>query len=160
MSCFILYPRAKLPCHSRYLLTSSFCTPTPYDEKRISFLVLVLGSFVGLHRTNQLQLLCISGWGTDLDYCDVEWFALDMNWDHSAVFEMVPKYCISASFVDCEGYSISSKGFLSTVVDIMVVWIKLVDPLHGSQPCHGEGACITQWSYEPCHAGPLKMDGS
>ena len=21
--------------------------------------------------------------------------------------------------------------------------------LHGSQPCHGEGACITQWSYEP-----------
>ena len=21
---------------------------------------------------------------------------------------------------------------------------------HGSQPCHGEGACITHWSYEPC----------
>ena len=28
--------------------------------------------------------------------------------------------------------------------------------LHGSQPCHGEGACITQWSYESCHAGPPK----
>ena len=26
--------------------------------------------------------------------------------------------------VDCEGYSISSKGLLSTVVDIMVIWIK------------------------------------
>ena len=25
------------------------------------------------------------------------------------------------SFVDCEGYSISSKGFLPTVVDIMVI---------------------------------------
>ena len=22
-------------------------------------------------------------------------------------------------------------------------------PLHGSQPCHGEGPCIIQWSYEP-----------
>ena len=42
-----------------------------------------------------------------------------MNRDHS-VFEIVPKYCISDSFVDPDGYSISSKGFLPTVVDIMV----------------------------------------
>ena len=31
--------------------------------------------------------------------------------------------------------------------------------LHGSQPCHGEGAFITQWSYEACCAGPTKMAG-
>ena len=37
------------------------------------------------------------------------------------IFEIVPKYCISDSFVDCEGYSISSKGFLPTIVDIMVM---------------------------------------
>ena len=30
----------------------------------------------------------------------------------------------SDSFVDCEGYSISSKGFLPTVVNIKVMWIK------------------------------------
>ena len=36
-------------------------------------------------------------------------------------FEIVPKYCISGSFVDYEGYSISSKGLLPTVVDIMVI---------------------------------------
>ena len=30
-------------------------------------------------------------------------------------------YCISDPFVDYVGYSISSKGFLSTVVDIMVI---------------------------------------
>ena len=24
----------------------------------------------------------------------------------------------------------------------------------------GEGACVTQWSHEPCHAGPAKMHGS
>ena len=29
--------------------------------------------------------------------------------------------------------------------------------LHGSQPCHGQGACVTQWSYESCHAGPTEM---
>ena len=33
-------------------------------------------------------------------------------------------------------------------------------PLHGSQHYHGEGACITQRTYEPCHAGPPKTDGS
>ena len=63
----------------------------------------------------------ISGWGTDLDYCDIEWFALKTNRDHSVIFEMAPKNCISDSFVDYEGYSISFKGFLPTVVDIMVI---------------------------------------
>ena len=51
----------------------------------------------------------------------VGWFALEMNRDHSVVFEIASKYCTSDSFVDYEGYSISSKGFLPTVVDIMVV---------------------------------------
>ena len=36
-------------------------------------------------------------------------------------FEIAPKYCISESFVDYEDYPISSKGFLPTVVDIMVI---------------------------------------
>ena len=62
--------------------------------------------------------------GADLDYCDTEWFALEMNWDHSIVFEIAPKYCILDSYIDCEGYSVSSKGFLPTVVDIMAIWIK------------------------------------
>ena len=63
----------------------------------------------------------ISGWGIDLDYCDTEWFALEMKRDPSVTFETAPKYCISDSFVDCDGYSISSKGFLPMVVDIMVI---------------------------------------
>ena len=63
----------------------------------------------------------ITGWGIDLDYCDIEWFALEMNRDHSVVFETASKYCISGSFVDHDGYSISSEGFLPAVVDIMVI---------------------------------------
>ena len=41
--------------------------------------------------------------------------------DHSVIFEMAPEYRISDSFVDYEGYSISSKGFLTTVIDTMVI---------------------------------------
>ena len=79
---------------------------------------------LSLYRTIQLQLLWVSGWGIDLDYCDTEWFALDMKRDHSVTFETAPEYCIWDSFVDYEGYSFSSKGFLPAVVDVMVIWIK------------------------------------
>ena len=83
--------------------------------------MLFLEGLVVLHRTIQLQLFSISGWGIDLDYCDIEWFALETNRDHSIVFEIASRYCISDSSVDYEGSSISSKGFLPTVVDIMVI---------------------------------------
>ena len=82
-------------------------------------MVLVLEGLVGLHPTIQLQLIQITVWGIDLDHCDIVWFALEMNRDHSVIFEIAPKNCISESFVDCEAYSISSKGFLHIVVDIM-----------------------------------------
>ena len=39
----------------------------------------------------------VTGWGTDLDYCDIEWFALETNRDHSVIFEIASKYCISDS---------------------------------------------------------------
>ena len=48
-------------------------------------------------------------------------FALETNRDHSVVFETAPKNCIVDSFVDHDGYSISSKGFLPTVVDIKFI---------------------------------------
>ena len=60
----------------------------------------------------------ITGWGIALDYCDFERFAFIIL---SVVFEIASKYCISGSFVDHDGYSISSEGFLPAVVDIMVI---------------------------------------
>ena len=54
-----------------------------------------------------------------MDYCDIDWFALETNRDLSAVFEIAVLQL--DSFVDYDGYSISSKGFLPTVVDIMVI---------------------------------------
>ena len=45
-----------------------------------------------------LSFFGISGWEIDLDYCDVEWFALEINLDHSLLFEIARKYHILDSF--------------------------------------------------------------
>ena len=74
--------------------------------------MLILKVLVGLHRTIQLQLLQHYWLGHRLGYRDIKWFALETNGDHSVIFETPSKYCISGSFVDHDGYSISSKGFL------------------------------------------------
>ena len=71
--------------------------------------------------TFNLNFFSITSRGIDLDYCGIEWFALETNRDHSVIFEIASKYCISDSFVDYDGYSISSKGFLPPAVDIMVI---------------------------------------
>ena len=71
--------------------------------------MLVLKGLVGLHRTVQHQLLR-RYWSGLLVYCDIEWLALEMSRDHSVIFEIVSKYCISDSVVDFDGYSIASKG--------------------------------------------------
>ena len=90
--------------------------------KRTSFLGVSSRKSVGLHRTVQVQLLqhYWSGY-VDLDYRDIEWFALETNRDPSVAFEIASKYCISDSFDDYDGYSISSKECLPTVVNIMVI---------------------------------------
>ena len=46
---------------------------------------------------------------------------LEMDIDHSVIFEIASKYCILDCSVDYDGYSFSSKGFLHTVVDIIVI---------------------------------------
>ena len=89
--------------------------------KRTAFWVLALEGLVGLHRTIELQFLQHYWSGHRFGYRDIEWFALEMNRNHSAVFETASKYCISDSFVDHDGYSISSEGFLPVVVDLMVI---------------------------------------
>ena len=43
------------------------------------------------------SFISVTGWGIGLDNCDIEWFALEMNRDHSVVFEIASKYCISDS---------------------------------------------------------------
>ena len=104
--------------------------------------MLVLEGLVGLHRTLQLQLLQHYCSGHRLGLLCYEWFALEMNRDHSVIFETASKYCILDSSVDYDGYSISSKGFLPTEVDIRSDQIRSVaqscltfcDPMNRSTP--------------------------
>ena len=95
----------------------------PLWRKGHLFLVLDLEGLVGHHRTFNFSFFGISGCGMDLDYCDIEWFSLETNrlFYHFFIFHPSTAFW---TFVDYECYSISSKGFLLTVVDIIVIWIK------------------------------------
>ena len=82
--------------------------------------MLVLKGLVGLDRTIQHQLLQRYWSDIDLDYCDIEWFVLETNRDHSVVFRLH----LSTAFqtlVNYDGYFISSKEFLPTVVYMMFI---------------------------------------
>ena len=92
------------------------CILVPYNEKDILFgcqFQKVLQVFI---EPFNFSFFSITGWGIDLDYCDIEWFSLETNRDHSVIFEIVSKYCILGSFVDYEGCSISPKGFLPSLL--------------------------------------------
>ena len=115
-----IWPKAKFACYSRCFLTSYFCIPVPYNEQDIFFgcqFFKVLQVFI---EPFNFGFFSVNGWGIALHYCDIAWFALERNRDHSVVFELASKYCILDSFVDHDGYSISSKGFLPSVVDILL----------------------------------------
>ena len=71
--------------------------------KRTPFLGVSFIRFCRSSRTSQCQLLQHFCWGIDLDYWDIEGFALEMNRDHSVVFDIASKYCILDSFVDYDG---------------------------------------------------------
>ena len=124
-------PRPNLPVTLgiSWLSTSAFQSPM---LKRTSFFgVSSKKSSRYFIESFNFSFFSISGWGIDLDYCHIEWFALKMNRDHSVIFEIAPKYCILDYFVDNERYFIFSKQFLPTVVHTMVFGIKSI-PVHFS----------------------------
>ena len=89
--------------------------------KRTSFLVLVLESAVGLHGTIQLQLLQHYWLGHRLGFVILN----VLPWRRTEIIlpflTLLPSTAFQ-TFLDYDGYSISSKGFFPTVVDdIMVI---------------------------------------
>ena len=89
-------PRPNLPVTPGVSWLPTFVFPSPI-MKRTSVWGVSSNRSLGLHRTVQLQLYSITDWSIDLDYCDIEWFALETNKDHSVVFDIASKYCISDS---------------------------------------------------------------
>ena len=123
-------PRPNLPVIPRVSWLLTFAFPYPI-MKRTSFLMLVLEGLVGLHRTVQLQLLqhYWSGHGLGLLWC---WMVYLWNEQRSFCHWDCTQILNFRLFVDDEGYSISSKGFLPRAVDIIVIWIKFAQPIHFS----------------------------
>ena len=125
LPCFILYCKAKLNLlllSISWLLTFAF--QSLMMKKDIFFLAFVLEGLVGLHRTIQIQLLQHRWLGHRLGLL-LCWMVCLGNesrslchfWDCIQVLHFGP-LCF------CVGNSISFKGFLPTVVDIMAIWIK------------------------------------
>ena len=80
--------------------------------------MLVLKGLVGLHRTAHFQLLQHYWLGHRLGLLRYWMVCLGNEQRYFVIFEIASRYCISDSFVDHDGSSISSKGFLPTVVDM------------------------------------------
>ena len=53
--------------------------------------MLVLEGLVIFIELFNFSFFSVTGQGIDLDYHDVEWFALETNRDHSVVFEIASK---------------------------------------------------------------------
>ena len=136
----VCYDQCVLLANFISLWPASFCTPRPNlpVTPGVSWLpmfvfqspVMKRTSFWGVSSKRSCILIEWFEWFALENHCDIEWFALEMNRDHSVFSEIAPKYCISDSFVDYEGCSISTKGFLPTVVDKMVIWVSVFSVSH------------------------------
>ena len=117
-------PRPNLPVTPgiSWLLTFAFQSPM---MKRTSFLVLVLECLVGLHTTIQLPLLQHYWSGRRLGLLWY-WMLCFRNEQRSFWHFWDCIQVLHFGFSCYAGYSISSIGFLPTVVDVMVIWIKFV----------------------------------
>ena len=116
-------PRPNLPVTPGFSWLPTFVFQSPI-MKKISFWVLVLKVLVGLHRTIQLQPLQCYWLGHRLGLLWYWTGCLGNEQRSFCHFWNSIQVLHFRLFVDHDGYSISSKGFLSTVVDIMVIWVK------------------------------------
>ena len=128
-------PRPNLPVAPDVSWLPTFSLQSPI-MKRTSFLGVVLEGLVGLHRTVQLQLLRRYWSGHRLRF-PWYWMVCLGNeqrlfccfWDCIQVLHLRP-FCGLIGLLHFFFFfffffnSISSKGFLPIVVDIMVIWIK------------------------------------
>ena len=113
-------PRSNLPITAGISWLPTFASQSPI-LKSISFLMIVLEGLVCLHRAIQLQLLWHSWLGHKLGLLN----SLFWKWTEiSLSFLRLHPSNSYQTLVGYEGYSISSKGFLPTIVYIMVIWIK------------------------------------
>ena len=69
----------------------------------------------------------ITGWGIVLDYCDITWYSLEMNRDHSVIFKIASKYCILANRWGNSGKVSDFFGGAPKSLQMVIVAMKLKD---------------------------------
>ena len=98
-------PRPNLPVTAGVSWLPTFAFHPPI-KKRTTFLGVISKILQVFIEPFNSSFFSNTGQGIDLDYRDIEWFALETNRDHSVNFEIASKYCILDSFVDYDGYAI------------------------------------------------------
>ena len=116
-------PRPNLPVTPGVSWLPTFAFHSPI-MKRTSFLGVSSKRSLGLHRTVQLQLLQHYWLGHRLGLLWYWMVCLGNEQRSFCRFWDCIQVLHFRSFVDHDGYSISSEGFLPAVVDIMVIWVK------------------------------------
>ena len=83
--------------------------------------MLVLEGLLGLHKINNFCFFGIIVWGRDLDYSDIEWFALERTEIILLFLILHPSTAFHTLLLTMMATLFLLKGFLPTVVDIMVI---------------------------------------
>ena len=116
-------PRTNLPVTPGVSWLPTFAFQSPI-MKRTSCCVLVLKGLIDLRKTVQLQLLQHYWLGHRLGLLWYWMVCLGNKQRSFCLFWDCIQVLHFRLFFDYDGYSISSEGFLPTVVDIMVIWVK------------------------------------
>ena len=115
--------RPNLPVTPGISWLPTFAFQSPMMNKTC-FFAISLGDLLGLHRTYKLQLL-LHLWLEHRVALLGYWMGCSGNELRSFChFQGCTQVLHFDSFVNYEGYSISSKGFLPAVVDIIVIRVK------------------------------------
>ena len=117
---FFFYFQTKFACYSRQLLTSYFSFQSPVMQ-RTSFLGVSSG------RSCRSSQNCSASASSALMVRAQTWITVLLNCLPQkrtevilSFFRLHPSTAFQTLFLTCVGYSISSKGFLPIVVDMMV----------------------------------------
>ena len=94
------------------------------------FLVLVLEGLLGLHRTIQFQLLQNYWSGIDLITVILNGLPWKLTETILSFSRLHPSTAFQTHLLTMMAIPISSKGFLPTIMDIMVIWFKSPIPVH------------------------------
>ena len=81
----------------------------------------------------------ISGWVIGLDYCGVEWFALEMNQDHSVVSEMHPSTVFQTLLLTMRRLT----GPLAAD-NLFCLWVQTICTPHSTSTPHIR-KCLCRW---------------